>query len=131
MSVARTLQKTVLKSLCVYHALLIVPNSSTVCTSRLIAITSITGRQWFIAQQGFSKLLYRITVVPLSNGGIGNVVGLVVGVEFVTFLAANSQSAIPIDVQVIPGRVTKYFLVRHGFLRSCRQDHSQLLVVLT
>jgi hypothetical protein len=89
--------KAFLKCLDENHTFLIAFQAATFSGMRFFNITSSACTHWSIAQYCLPKLLHWSRVEPLSNGHGGNVV-VCASVEFVIFLAADTQAAIPIDV---------------------------------
>ena len=118
--------KTVRKRLLEDNTFLIASYTSAVSPCPFFMITSGTSTNWGTAQYLLSKLHNRIRIEPFCNRGSSNIILAIM--KFVSFLTADAQATIPIDVQFIPGGVAEYACVRHVYQVFDLPSHSPLLL---
>jgi hypothetical protein len=76
------------------------------------AANTCAGRS--IAQHVATKVFDRFAVEPFRNGHVCDIVTSVpFGVYLVIFLAANTQTSVPVYVKFVPRGIAKDFLIRH------------------
>ena len=130
MYTARTLFPTGLKcSLGKNYTFLITFESPAVVAIIFIPGAANACAGWNIAQHIATKVSNRFTVEPFRNGHVCNIVlRIAFSVYLVFFLTADTQTSVPVYVNFVPGSVTKDFLIRHGYVVSCRLGRNPVLL---
>ena len=70
---------------------------------------------------GHARGSHGLAVKPFADRHVFDIVTNIVRVYAMRFLAAESQTAIPIDLEFIPWRAAKNISIRHLGLRSLDQ----------
>jgi hypothetical protein len=116
MVIARTLLIAISKrSLGKDHTFLIGFDSSASAIQMLFVITStanICARCHHIRSE-FSD--WR-TVEPIGKCNVTDIILLIFRIQSATFLTADSQTAIPVDVCFVPGSIAESILIRHHII---------------
>ena len=134
MTVPGTLSKTILeRSACEDHAFLVAFETTTIAPMIFINITPATGCDSCLCQHGQAEFFGRFAVEPVQDAHPGYVILVILGIiQLVILLAADTKAAIPVDLYLIPGRVTKDFLFRIHVVGSPDQpSHKPRSVLLS
>jgi hypothetical protein len=116
MGIARTLLKTVSKcSFSKDHTFLVGSDSPTGAIQAFFMVTTAANVRAGCQYIG-SEFSDWCTVEPVSETNVTDIILLIFRIQSATFLAADTQAAIPVDVCFVPGSIAESILTKYHII---------------